>query len=96
MQFLQSLHLLQSTQSVQSVQFEQFTQSAQFLQFTQLVQLMLPFSSATGLVLAETEAFLFFMAFSPISWWAEPCPIDGLHAGALTKTARFAVITRVT
>ena len=48
-------------QSVHSVQFVQFKQSAQFLQFTQLVQLMLPFSSATGLMLAE--AFWFFMAF---------------------------------
>ena len=50
-------------QSVHSVQFLQFKQSAQFLQFSQLVQLMLPFSSATVLMLAEV--FLFFMAFSP-------------------------------
>ena len=86
-QFLQSsqcLQSLQSMQSVPSVQFLQFKQSAQFLQFTQLVQLMLPFSSATMLMLVE--ALWFVMAFSPISWWAQPCPNDGLHAEALTKT----------
>ena len=72
-------------QSVHSVQFLQFKQSAQFLQFTQFVQLMLPFSSATMLE-AIVVAFWFVMAFSPISWLAKPCPNDGLHAEALTKT----------
>ena len=81
-------------QSVHSVQFLQFKQSAQFLQFTQLVQLMLPFSSANGLVLAE--AFWFFMAFSPLGWWAKPCPNDGLHAEALTKTVVLADVMRAT
>ena len=78
-QFSQSLQFLQSSQCLQSLQFMQFMQfmqflqfmqSAQFLQFSQLVQLMLPFLSATGLMLAEAEAFLFFMAFSPLGWWA--------------------------
>ena len=81
--------------SIPSVHSEQSERSERSEQTEQFVQLMLPFSSATMLE-AIVVAFWFVMAFSPISWWAQTCPNDGLHAEALTKTVVLSDVMRVT